>query len=421
MSRFQVFIYICVCCVCVPTLYSQSTSPWLKIGAPSTGLAVAPAIGEGYMTVSVKAAAAYTNSNWWTSFVEKNRQAVLTANLTGTIANVPVAQTITSNAVQLQKNRSMVDLGFAGVLVDHLPTTFSGMNVTIQINKTAQDGLQGLISQVSQLASAQPQVLAISPETMQITSFAKSVADFLFHANLLVMQAQTKSPFPASGALDPGLYVCFAGDSEAEYSQYLQHPDQLKWSGAQLTFSGAPLSGVSFFIIEVDYAATFFAKPLDSLSFGASKPWVTLMLTAEAEIPGINTAAQASTDVNDIQSHLWDARTLLLQDYSFINDERDAINAAVYAKLNGEYVARLNAIGVIAASAPPAPPVQPAAPVVADNARAVPPPVSPVVAPVVVQPPPVRRVLLVPGPATAASHAAIISNLGVGKFMTPTF
>jgi hypothetical protein len=79
------------------------------------------------MTVAVKAAAAYQNSNWWTSFVEKNLQAVLTASLSATIANVPVSQTVTGNAIALNHNNSMVDLGFSGMVVDHLPTTFSGM------------------------------------------------------------------------------------------------------------------------------------------------------------------------------------------------------------------------------------------------------------------------------------------------------
>ena len=137
------------------------------------------------MTVVVRSATVYQNSDWWTAFVERNRQAVLTANLSATINNVPVTQTVTGTAIALKNNKSLVDLGFSGVIVDSLPTTFSGMNVNLQINKTAQDGLQTLINQVSSLSTAQPPVLAISAQTMQITSFAKNVADFLFKANLL--------------------------------------------------------------------------------------------------------------------------------------------------------------------------------------------------------------------------------------------
>jgi hypothetical protein len=379
---------------------AQSTSPWMKIGAPTGGLTVAPSAGEGYMTVAVKAASVYQNSNWWTSFVETHRQAVLTANLNATIANVPVSQTVTGNAVELRHNNSMVDLGFAGAIVDHLPTTFSGMTVTLQINKTAQDGLQSLISQVNQLSTAQPPVLAISGQTLQITSLAKNVADFLFHANLLQMKAQTRNPFPIAGALDPGIYVCFAGDQQNDYQQYLIKPEKLAWNGAVLSFDGNPVNKVSYFIIEIDYDGSFFAKPLDALNFGASKPWVTLYLTAQNEIPVINSCAQAATAQNDIQSHLSDARTLLTQDFGFTNDERDAISDAVFAKLNTAFKARLSAIDPSAACTPAAPAAS-ASPTASTTL-------------------PIRPTIQFPDPALRASHSSLVQELGVGQTMTPT-
>jgi hypothetical protein len=410
-------VLICLCLLSSTAVtYAQSTSPWKKIGEPTSGEKVAPSPGEGYMTVSVRGAAAYQNSNFWTNFVERNRQAVLTANLTATIANIPVTQTVTGSPVQLQKNRSMIDLGFAGTIVDHLPTTFSGMNVNLQINKTAQDGLQGLITQVSQLSTGTPPVLAISSQTMQITSFAKNVADFLFKANLLVIKAQTRNPFPTAGALDPGVYVCFAGDQETDYSQYLQNAQQLKWDGAQLTFSGRPVDNVSFFVIEITYQSTFFSKPLDALNFGASKPWVTLYLTAQNEIPEINSAADAAAKENDIQSHLYDARALLTQDYSFTNDERDAIDQAVHDKLNADLQKRLNDLGINTAAGnnprantPPVINNPPASnPAVASNA-----PVQP-------SQPGIRPVLDVIDPALVQNHAQIIQKLGTGTVMLPT-
>jgi hypothetical protein len=397
-------------------VFPQSTSPWMKIAAPSIGLAAAPSPGEGYMTVSVKAASAYQNSNWWTSFVERNRQAVLTASLSATIANVPVSQTVTGNAIALNRNNSMVDLGFSGTVVDHLPTTFSGMVLTIQINKTAQDGLQNLISQVNQLSTAQPPVLAISAQTMQITSLAKNVADFLFNARLLVTKAQTRNPFPIAGALDPEIYVCFAGDQQTDYQQYLADPSKLSWNGAVLTFQGQPVNSVSYFIVEVDYQTSYFAKPLDSLNFGASKPWVTLYLTAQNEIPGINSCAQAATAQNEIQSHLSDARTLLTQDYGFTNDERDAISNAVYTKLNEALKARLTAIDPAACNQPlvagPSVPLGPGAvpgPAVAAGNT---------VAPGVANP--IRPNILVPDLASEASHEKMVQSLGIGRTMTPS-
>lgn len=404
-------------------LFAQSTSPWMKIAAPASGLTTAPSPGEGYMTVAVKAASAYQNSNWWTSFVERNRQAVLTASLTATIANVPVSQTVTGNAIALNHNNSMVDLGFSGLVVNHLPTTFSGMALTLQINKTAQDGLQNLISQVNQLSTATPPVLAISAQTMQITSLAKNVADFLFNARLIVTKAQTRNPFPAAGALDPGTYVCFAGDQQTDYQQYLADPTKLSWNGAVLTFQGQPVDRVSYFIIEIDYETSYFAKPLDALNFGASKPWVTLYLTAQNEIPGINNCTQAATAQNDIQSHLSDARTLLTQDYGFTNDERNAISNAVYTMLNEAFKNRLAAVDPAASCNPqqaagPATPTRPGA--VPEQAVAANPAQPVVTVPIRPNILVANPAFLIADPASEATHQNLVQSLGVGRTMMPT-
>jgi hypothetical protein len=304
------------------------------------------------------------------------------------------------------------------MVVDHLPTTFSGMTLTVQINKTAQDGLQGLISQVNQLSTSQPPVLAISAQTMQISSLAKNVADFLFHASLLQMKLQTRNPFPSAGALDPGIYVCFAGDTQQDYQQYLQQPTKLSWNGAVLTFNGTAVNGVSYFIIEVDYETSYFAQPLDALNYGASKPWVALYLVAQNEIPNINTCGQAATAQNDIQSHLGDARTLLTQDYGFTDSERDAIADAVYNKLNTAFNSRLAAIdpssckpsAVAQANPQPGPG---AAPQVAPAPQPAP----------AAQPPRINLLapdLAAPDANAQALHDNMMRNLGVGQVMQPT-
>jgi hypothetical protein len=419
MSACRTVLLICLgsvpvaCAVAQATPTFKSTSPWQKIGAPTAGLSAAPAVGEGYMTVTVRKAAAWQNSNWWTNFVERNRNAVLTANLTATIANIPVSQTATGKPIDLVKNKSMADLGYSGLLVDHLPLTFSGMNVNLQINKTAQDGLASLITEVSQLSTSQPPVLAISSQAMAITSFAKNVADFLFHADLIVGLAGTTNPFSASDAIDPGIYVCFAGDQESDYNNFLSHPDQLKWDGANLTFSGNAVSGVSYFVIEVNYESTFFAKPIDALNFGASKPWVVLIKTAEGEIPGVTSATQAANVENDIESHLANAYTLLYQDYSFIDSERDQIYKAAHDKLTDEFQQRMKDLGIPLTGAGGNTPNPPgAAP--APGAGPAPAPTQPAASPAL------RPVLAIEDPVLIREHNALIRSQGLGTVIVPT-
>lgn len=319
-------------------LTAQSTSPLQRISDSSAGNITAPTPGSGYISVFLREATVYQQSGWYTNFIENHRQAVITVTLSGTVANIPVTQTVVGKPVELHKNNSMVDLGYAGAVVDHLPTTFSGLNMSINVNKTSQDGLQGLLTQVSQLSTGQPPIISMSQQALGIASLSKSFADFLFKSNLLVQKAQIQVPLPTSGLPQPGIYVVFASDSNSEYQQYLGNaPSTLKWSGAQLTFNGSPIQKVSYFIIEISYSKRFFANPLDSLSFGATDPWVSLYLLASREIPTINDAAQAVTDLNDIESHLTDARTLLDADPQFIQDEKDSIADAVYKKINDSY------------------------------------------------------------------------------------
>jgi len=358
-----------ICFFFCTSLTAQSVSPWMKVGDATFGDNPNPTPGAAYLTVYLRAATAYQNSNWWTNFVERNRQAVLTVNLTGTVANVQVSQLKTSPGITLQKNKSPVDLGFAGVVVDHLPTTFSNLSMVVQVQKTAQDGLQSLMSAVSALTAAQPPVLPISQQAIGIANLGKSLADFLFREQLLVQMISSQNVLPEGSPLPPGVYACLAGDSEADYQQYLQ--GGIKWSGTQLSFNNSPVHNISYFIVEVGYTKRFFNSPLDVLSFGGEKPWVALYLVAQSEIPNINTAAEASKTVAVLQSHLSDALTFLNADPDYINAEKVDIENAVYQNINSAYQARLQALGISNVPAPPPPvaavepalPAQPAPPV----------------------------------------------------------
>ena len=412
----SLLVLLCSIISCASNISAQSTSSWQRIGDPSIGMSTAAPPGAGYLTVFVRAASVYQNSNWWTSFIEKNRQAVLTASLNATIAGVPVSQTITGNAIELHKNNSMVDLGFSGAVVDHLPNTFSGMSMTLQINKTAQDGLQGLITQVSQLSAGTPPVLSLSAESLALTSLADNAANLLFKANLLVKKASTQNAFPGGGMVSPGIYISFAGDTSADYDQYLVDSANLKWTGAVLTYKNQPIDRVGYFIIEVAYQHSYFADPQDSLS-STTVPWVQLYEVAEADIPGINTAAQAVSVSNDVQSHLSDARTLLFKDPTLVKSEKDAIDKSESAKIQAAYQARLIALGLAQPAAGGAPAATGGTPA-GNVAQATPAPVT--LTPGGAAQPGLRPVLDVPDPALVVQHQIEIQNLGLGTRMAPT-
>ena len=336
----------CLAILCLgASVYAQSTSPWKKIGSTTIGDDNSPSAGAAYMTVYVRAAAVYQNSNWWTNVVEKNRQAVLTASIEGTVSGAHFADIKVGSPIALAKNDSLVDLGWSGDVVDNLPTTFSGMTFKLRINKTSKDSLNDLISMVSELSTSTPPVVSITQQQMGFISFSKTIADYLFNKNLLVTRLSTESPLPASGLLEPGVYVCFAGDSNADYGKYLgSSRPGLQWDGAQLTYNQLSVQKVSYFIVEVGYRKRFYASPLDALS--GIKPWVSLYLLAGAEVPNINSAAEAKKTHDDIQSLLSAARALLDKDSDLLNAEKDEIDKAVYEKIETEYSTRLDRLNI---------------------------------------------------------------------------
>ncbi len=206
------------------------------------------------------------------------------------------------------------------------------------------------MSAVSTLSTAQPPVLPVSQEVLGIANLGKSLADFLFQKNLLVQMVSSTNPLPEGNLLTPGIYVCLAGQSTADYQQYTQG-NQLSWSGAALMHNNAPVTGITYFVIEVGYNKRFYANPIDSLSFGGEKPWAALYLLAQAEIPKINTAADATKTIADVQSHLADAQSLLNADPDYIEAEKEDIEQAVYTKINTAYQQRLHALGLDTAAA----------------------------------------------------------------------
>jgi hypothetical protein len=352
----------------VGPVLGQSTSPWVRIADTTIGDATVKAASPGatYMTVVLRSASVYQNSNWWTGFVEKNRQAVLTIDVDGVISGVHVQDTRTGKAIELHKNKSLVDLGYAGLVFEHLPTTFNSLSVTFSINKTANDGLQGLINTLADISKATPSI-SPSQSAMGIVSGAKSIADFLFTKNLLVQKVVSPSPFASSAVTAPGRYLILAGDAATDYDNYLLPPSAgqkgLDWQNGVLMWNGSLISNLSYFVIDIGYAKVVFDSPENALSLATLKPWAALYQLARRQVDTVTTADGAPKIVDEIRSHLFDANTLLDADLDYIQSEKDSISTAVRSDIGKRLNDRLAALSQAAASGglPLPPPPEPGA------------------------------------------------------------
>jgi hypothetical protein len=124
---------------------AQSTTNWIPLNPIDTSLSNGN-LGASYVSIGVMKTPIYQDSNWWTKLVERNRSALVTVTLSGNVNGVQIADRRVSPAIAIQKNKALLDVGWAPVLVQNLPVNFSSLQVQTEVGKTAQDGVESLIA-----------------------------------------------------------------------------------------------------------------------------------------------------------------------------------------------------------------------------------------------------------------------------------
>lgn len=326
---------------------AQSTSPWIKItddspAALPAGALMNPSVGDAYITVQFVDAGVFQKSNWWTNLVEKNRVATANTALSGTINGRSIDDARASKPIELRKNNSLVGFGFAQFIIERFPTTYSKLELRVNIAKSSQDGLADLLSALGDISSGTPS-LQVSQSAMGIVNGSKALADFLFKKDLIKAHAQSVMQFPASGnSLPAGLYVSLAGDSAADYAAITNNPQNLHWNGAALKWNGAGIESMklSYYVVRVRYDRRVFADPLASLSLSPSKPWAALYQIANGKVSLIVPGTDLQALRVEVIHHLINANTLLDADPDYIQVEKDEVKTAVLAKINGLLIER---------------------------------------------------------------------------------
>jgi hypothetical protein len=341
------------------TGFGQSTSPWIYIeGSAGTGGADGPSLGSTYLTATFINGQVYQKSNWWTSFVETKRSGVLEIKLAGNVNGKVYEHVRTSQPIELRKNDSMVDFGmFNQIVVDKLPTVYNPLSISVSISKSSSDGLDALLTSLSEISKNTP-ALTVSQSAMGIVSGSKVLADYLFSKNLLVKKMESSIDFPTTGnTLKPGLWVCFAGDTKADYQKYQTVPDGgtgLKWKLNELSWNGQEIKKVSYFVVQISYDTQVFTKPSDSLTI-LTKPWVSLYLAGSADVKQITSVKDIDKISGQIRGHLTSADALLNADPDYIYDEKKRVMDAIWKEVEKELNERIAGLPVPAGGAKPKP------------------------------------------------------------------
>lgn len=323
---------------------AESTYGWIPIAysGPNEQNAFdisTPTLGGSYLTVEFKTAKVYQKANWWTALIERNRKAVLDVTVHGQVSGVLFDDTRTSEPREIRRSKSQMDFGWSQILIERFPTTYSKLEMKVRISKTADDGLDSLLTIVSDISKKTPG-LSLSQSTLGVVSASKTIADYLFNKRLLESKLSSTLQFPSSGrSLPAGYYVAFAGDTSSDYNRYLTPPTGsnkgLCWNGIQLLWNDLPVENVTYFVVKVTYVSKIFDNTLDCLSLNAKKPWADLYSIArrKPELLRTRDTNDQKQIMTDIRSNLENAHTLLDKDPDYIQSEKDIIHDAIRSNI----------------------------------------------------------------------------------------
>lgn len=324
--------------------FAASTSTWVKI-EPIKSTPVG-SVGASYLSVNLVAVSVYQDSNWWTNLVERNRSALATVEVNGTLSGgSPFSDRRISPPIEIERNRKNIDFGWSQALIHDLPVNFTSLSINVGIAKTAEDGTDKLIAAANDLSKKVP-ALAASEATMGTISAVKLVADFIFDKKLAVTKLSSAQPLtaPAGTTIEPGYYAILAGTRAEEYQQYLKTPaggTGLKWDGALLQYNGQPLKGVTYFIVEVAYKDNIFdTAKLPDAALTSERPWARLYRSAVSRVDQIRDLKNYNDAVAAIAQIKNDADQLLNEEKDYVQTERILIQAKVRDQINEKLLAR---------------------------------------------------------------------------------
>jgi hypothetical protein len=228
--------------------------------------------------------------------------------------------------------------------VERLPTTYSGLTVTVHISKSAKDNIDEMLGAVADISNRTPS-LAVSKSALGTVSAGKTLLDYLFSKQLLEPKLVSTLRFPSDGnSLPAGYYVAFAADTGNQYQKYVDAAiaGQLTWDSVQLRSKGDPIRDVSYFLMSVSYSEKIFLGAAAALGF--NKPWAALYKEGRRKIDEITESSQANKIADEIRADLRNARRLLDADPDLIQAERDSIHATISSEATKALNTRIAAL-----------------------------------------------------------------------------
>lgn len=325
---------------------AQSTSSWIHIKGTESGRVIDPATspriqnGNKYITISLVNTRIFQKSNWYQGWVEGSRKLIQTIEVKGNVYGQQFADSRISPQIEMQKaGINSFDTGWNVNIVENLPANFDGLEVRVQVSKTAKNNLSEVLNLASSVSKgASP--ISLSPDSQLIIGATKAMSDFLFGQNLLASKIDSSFGINTVDLGFPtGYYVIFAGDTAASYQSYLNNSEKLSWSGSQITFDGNPVQNVTYIVLRVKASDFVFASRFNA-PLNSKRPWATLYNRGINLMTTFNDVDDFLKVRNEISNLFANAEVILTSDASLIGDEKRAIHDAISLDTSNKLISK---------------------------------------------------------------------------------
>lgn len=319
---------------------SPSPAPQRSPGSSTTTDTTTVKANDGYLTVRLVTTRIHQQASWYQNYVLADRRLVLSTKVnlvtpTQTISAARTSDPYDMRGLGLFKPKpGSFDIPWGPLLVQDLPATFTNLEISFEVSRTAKNGLNDLIDAASQVSQAVP-ALSMTPQALAAVGAARAISDFLVARRLVESKFKAFLPVDVSRAegFPAGFYVAFAGNTEQDYRRYQNSPQSLRWTGSQLEFGGTAVDNVTFIILQVEGVSYRFPAT-NRVNTALSRPsaWGTVYRRAR------NLALRVTTSNRDaiqgeINVLLTEAQALLGEDISLTEGERNEIHKAIMGEI----------------------------------------------------------------------------------------
>jgi len=319
---------------CITNVSAESGTPWILLKSTETFNEGSSNVGKGTHYVTIKLVHSRINHkvSWWSHFVGNNKHAIISYELDAMSKNGSFQDRRTSTPIEIRKRNEPIDLPWGTYIVTNLPTTFNRLKLQVNVGVSAEDGVDKLLD-ASAVISGKVPGLTMSQTVLGSVTAAKMIADFLFDKRLVTPQINSSGEIVSSGAtvLKEGFYGVLSADTAGGYSQYLDNPELLFWTGQVLQYNGNPINDVSYYIIKINYSREIFDDKFNG-PLSEKKPWRDLYSLARQSTEKLELDNWAKGR-DQIKGQVQNANAILDKDLDLINSEKDAIHKTIKEKI----------------------------------------------------------------------------------------